>query len=129
MTAEQCLNAAPDHRPGVLETQRQATGPGSVIQQGTATRVRNSGRRPKGGNGLGWSESDRLADKDDMDAAGKFLVDFQNLPDLTVLAVGGLGAGIFQLQAVLVDPLMRGLPGGDELCAPATKMTLAAPQA
>ena len=50
-----------------------------------------------------------------MDAAGKFLVDFQDLPDLAVLAVGGLGAGIFQLQAVLVDPLMRGLQGWDEL--------------
>jgi hypothetical protein len=50
-----------------------------------------------------------------MDAAGQFLVDFQDLPDLAVLAVGGLGAGIFQLQAVLVDPLMRGLQGRDEL--------------
>jgi hypothetical protein len=38
--------------------------------------------------GLGRSESDRLADKDDMDAAGQFLVDFQDLPDLAVLAVG-----------------------------------------
>ena len=52
-----------------------------------------------------------------MDAAGKLLVDFLNLPDLAVLAVGGLGAGIFQLQAVPVDPLVRGLQGGNELLA------------
>jgi hypothetical protein len=32
-----------------------------------------------------------------MDAAGQFLVDFQDLPDLAVLAVGGLGRGLRQL--------------------------------
>ena len=50
-----------------------------------------------------------------MDVAGRFLVDFQDLPNLAVVAVGGLGAGIIQLEAVLEDPLVRGLQGGDEL--------------
>jgi hypothetical protein len=38
---------------------------------------------------------------------GSFLVDLQDLPDLAVLPVGGLRAGVFQRQAVLVDALMR----------------------
>jgi hypothetical protein len=42
--------------------------------------------------GLGRSESDRLADKDDMDAAGQFLLDFQDLLDLAVLAAGDGGS-------------------------------------
>jgi len=42
--------------------------------------------------GPGRSEADRLADKDDMDAAGQLLVDFQDLPDLAVLAVGDGGS-------------------------------------
>ena len=50
-----------------------------------------------------------------MDPAGQLLVDLQDLPDLAVLPVGGLRAGVFQRQAVLVDPLVRGLQGGDEL--------------
>src|SRR6185312_12801944 len=55
------------------------------------------------------SVADLLADEDDMDASGQFGVDLQNLPDLAVLPVGGLRAGVFQRQAVLVDPLVRGL--------------------
>jgi hypothetical protein len=42
--------------------------------------------------GLGRSESGRLADKDGMDAAGQFVVDFQDLPDLAVLAAGDGGS-------------------------------------
>jgi hypothetical protein len=41
-------------------------------------------------------EADLLADKDDVDPAGQFLVDLQDLPDLAVLPVGGLGAGVLQ---------------------------------
>src|SRR3989440_13016317 len=65
----------------------------------------------------GWagSEADLLADEDDVDAAGQFLVDLQDLADLTVLPVGGLRAGVLQRQAVLVDPLVGGLQRGDEL--------------
>ena len=64
-----------------------------------------------------------------MDTPGQFGVDLQDLPDLAVLAVGGDRTGILQDQAVLVDPLVRCLQRGDELLRPATKMTLAAPQA
>jgi hypothetical protein len=42
--------------------------------------------------GLSRLESDRLADKDDMDAAGRFLADFQDLLDLAVLAAGDGGS-------------------------------------
>src|SRR5258708_20423373 len=56
---------------------------------------------------LGGLEADRLADEDDVDAAGQFLVDLEGLPDLAVLPVGGLRAGVLQRQAVLIDPLMR----------------------
>src|SRR5215471_1227709 len=69
-------------------------------------------------SGLGVSEADRLADQNDMDAAGQFLVDLQDLPDLAVLPVGGDRAGVFKHQAVPVDPLTRGLEGGDELVRP-----------
>ena len=44
-----------------------------------------------------------------MDAAGQFLVDLQDLAHLAVLPVGGYRAGVFQYQAVLIDPLVRGL--------------------
>src|SRR4030081_3564441 len=56
---------------------------------------------------LGGLEADRLADEDDVDAAGQFLVDLEDFPDLAVLPVGGLRAGVFQRQAVLIDALMR----------------------
>src|SRR5580704_17605232 len=49
------------------------------------------------------------------DPAGLLLVDLQDLPHEAVLPVGGDRAGVFQDQAVLVDPLVRGLQGGDEL--------------
>src|SRR5258707_14942767 len=58
----------------------------------------------------GWPgglEADRLADEDDVDPAGQFLVDLEDLPDLAVLPVGGLRAGVLQRQAVLIDALMR----------------------
>ena len=53
-----------------------------------------------------------------MDATGQLLVDLQDLPDLAVLPVGGLRAGVFELEAVLVDPLVRGLQGGHQLLRP-----------
>jgi hypothetical protein len=53
----------------------------------------------------GRSEADWLADEDEVDAAGQFLVDLEDLPDVAVLPVGGLRAGILELQAVQVDPL------------------------
>src|SRR6516225_205170 len=61
------------------------------------------------------SEPDLLPDEDDVDAAGQLLVDLQDFPHLAVLPVGGLRAGVFELEAVLVDPLVRGLQRGDEL--------------
>jgi hypothetical protein len=67
---------------------------------------------PGAAGGCGWlggSVADGLADEDDVDAAGQFLVDFQDLADLAVLPVGGLRAGVFQREAVLVDPLVRAL--------------------
>src|SRR5450755_3265489 len=56
---------------------------------------------------LGGLEADWLADEDDVNAAGQFLVDLEDLPDLAVLPVGGLRAGVFQRQAVAdhQDPL------------------------
>src|SRR4029077_15429672 len=63
---------------------------------------------PAGRSGWpGGSVADLLADEDDVDAAGQFGVDLQDLPDLAVLPVGGLRAGVLQRQAVLVDPLVR----------------------
>lgn len=38
-----------------------------------------------------------------MDAAGKFLVDLEDLPYVAVLPVGGLRAGIFEFKAVPVE--------------------------
>jgi hypothetical protein len=45
------------------------------------------------------SIADWLADEHDMDAAGQFGVDLQDLPDLAVLPVGGLRTGVLQRQA------------------------------
>jgi hypothetical protein len=78
---------------------------------------------------LGGSVADLLTDEDDLDAAGQFLVDLEDLPDLAVLPVGGLRAGVFQRQAVLIDALVRRCSVGTSFCAPTTKITLAAPQA
>ena len=64
-----------------------------------------------------------------MNAAGQFLVDLEDLPDVAVLPVGGLRAGIFELEAVLVDPLARRIERRNDFWAPTTRMTLAAPQA
>ena len=49
-----------------------------------------------------------------MDTAGQLLVDFENLPDVAVLPVGGLRAGVLEHEAVLVYPLMGGLQRGHE---------------
>ncbi len=72
-------------------------------------RVEDHGR-PSGVAGrAGWpgsSETDRLADEDDVDAAGQLLVDLQDLPHLAVLPVSGLRPDVLQRQAVLIDPLM-----------------------
>src|SRR5258707_15863818 len=64
--------------------------------------------------GRGCLEADRLADEDDVDAARRFLVDLEDLPDAAVLAVCGLGASILERQAVLVDPVMSRAQGRDE---------------
>jgi hypothetical protein len=69
-----------------------------------------------GGYGaLGGLETDSLADEDDVDPAGQFLMDLEDLPDLAVLSAGRLCAGVFQRQAVLIDPLVRGFQGGHQL--------------
>src|ERR1039458_4980408 len=62
-----------------------------------------------GRSGGAWAvlEADRLADEDDVTAAGQFLVDLEDLPDLAVLPVDGLRPDVFQRQAVLIDALMR----------------------
>ena len=39
----------------------------------------------------------------------------EDLPDLAVLSVGRLCAGVFQRQAVLIDPLVRGFQGAHQL--------------
>ena len=41
------------------------------------------------------SEADRLTDKDDVDAAGRFLVDLEDLADGAVHSVGGERANVF----------------------------------
>src|SRR5258706_255450 len=46
---------------------------------------------------------------------GKILEIHQELPGLAVLPVGGLRAGVFQRQAVLIDPLVRRCQCGHEL--------------
>src|SRR6476661_4359238 len=62
----------------------------------------------------GRSEADWLADEDEVDAARQLLVDLEDLSDVAVLPVGGLRAGILELEAVLVDPFARRLEGGDD---------------
>ncbi len=53
-----------------------------------------------------------------MDAARILLVDLEDLADAAVLPVNGEGAGVLEFEAVLVDPLVRGLQVGNEfLCA------------
>ena len=61
------------------------------------------------------SETDGLLDQDDVDAAGQFLVDLEDLADEAVLAVGGLRPGVLEFQAVLVDALAGGFGVGDDL--------------
>src|SRR6476646_9847442 len=61
------------------------------------------------------SEPDHPADQDDVDPAGQFLVDLEDLPDVAVLTVGGSGARVFELEAVLEDPLPCRVEGRDEL--------------
>jgi hypothetical protein len=43
-----------------------------------------------------------------VDAAGQFLVDLQDLPDLAVLPVGGLCAGVFQWRSCSLLILLDG---------------------
>lgn len=64
-----------------------------------------------------------------MDAAGQFLVDLRDLPDLAVLLVGGLRAGVFQRQAVLIDPLVRRCQRGHEPLRADHEDHVGAPQA
>jgi hypothetical protein len=40
-----------------------------------------------------------------VDPAGQLLVDLENFPEETALPVGGDGASILELEAVLKDPL------------------------
>src|SRR6266536_5398947 len=56
----------------------------------------------------------RLPDQHDVDASRQLLADLHDLPDEAVLAVRGLGPRVLQLQAVLVDPLVRGLQAGHD---------------
>ena len=72
---------------------------------------------------LGGLEADWLTDEDDVDAAGQFLVDLEDLPDLAVLPVGGLRAGVFQRQAVLIDALMRRCQRRHKLKLPAIEVS------
>src|SRR5207249_42260 len=74
-----------------------------------------TGRRPSRIPPPRLSEANRLSDEDDVDAAGDFLVDLENLPDLGVLPVGGERPRILERQAVLIDPLACLLRAGDEL--------------
>jgi hypothetical protein len=48
--------------------------------------------------GPGRSEADRMPDEDDVDAARLLLVDLEDLPDRTVLPVGGLCAGVLKFR-------------------------------
>ena len=75
------------------------------------------------------SVPDDLADEDDVDAPGQLGVNLKELPDGAVLAVGRLRPGVLEHQAVLVDPVRAAARWGTSFCAPATKITLAAPQA
>src|SRR6266498_3185557 len=61
------------------------------------------------------SEANGLSDEDDVDAAGVFLVDLENLSDLAVLPVGGVRPCILEGETVLDDPLTGLLRAGDEL--------------
>ena len=63
-----------------------------------------------------------------MNAAGILLVDLEDLADAAVLSVGGECAGILELEAMLVDPLVRRIKVGHELLRRPQRMTLAAPQ-
>src|SRR6476660_5624539 len=51
------------------------------------------------------SETNGLSDEDNVDAAGVFLVDLENLSDLAVLPVDGVRPRIFERETVLDDPL------------------------
>ncbi len=64
-----------------------------------------------------------------MDAAGQLLVDLQDLADGAVLAVGGLGAGVLEFQAVVVDPQVGFFQGRDEFLRADDEDDAAAPQA
>jgi hypothetical protein len=52
--------------------------------------------------------TDYLPDEDEVDAAGILLVDLEDLPDATVLAVGRNGTGVLERQAA--TRLRRGTP-------------------
>src|ERR1700736_98704 len=60
------------------------------------------------------SEPDRLADEDDVDATGQFLVDLENLSDRAVLPIRGNRPRVLEFQAVLDDPLVRCAQRRDE---------------
>ena len=49
-----------------------------------------------------------------MDAPGVLLVDLEDLPDLAVLPVGGVGPRVFEGETVLCDPLTGLLLAGHE---------------
>ena len=53
-----------------------------------------------------------------MDAAGELLVDLEDLSDEAVLPVSGVRTTVLEYQAVLEDPLARGIYGRDELLRP-----------
>src|ERR1700722_2710603 len=80
---------------------------------GTCTPWSNWPRAP--GSKPRPSVTDRLPDQDDVDPARQFLVDLEHLADVAVLPVGGLRAGVLELQAVLIDTLVGRIQVGDEL--------------
>src|SRR6266536_3785527 len=66
----------------------------------------------------GPSESDRLADEDNVNAAGPLLVDLEDLPHKAVLSIRTERAGVLELEAVAVDALAGRFQVGHELlCA------------
>jgi hypothetical protein len=71
---------------------------------------------------LAVSEVGPLADEDEVRAAGKLLVDLQDLPLLAVLPVGGLRAGVFQRKAAVRPKLVAVTVSGGHpvpvVCAP-----------
>jgi hypothetical protein len=61
------------------------------------------------------SKAHRLSDENHVDAPGLFLVDLQHFANDAVLPVRRIRTRVLQLEAVLDDPLTRGLGVAEEL--------------